>query len=201
MRALVSLLGIVLAAAIILAGPAVWWLDRRPLGSPPLIHFKVMLWSVNWPGESLAAQVADIKVQDARLAAAAVTRNAQIAAASAEANASIVATLTASLVQAKANTRTLTQEIPVYVTAKADAACIVPNGFVELHDAAAGGSPLAGVPSAAGGPVDAPSGIALSRVADTVTVNYGSWWALYDEVKAWRAWYPAQAAIWAQPPR
>ncbi|HEV2679138.1 MAG TPA: hypothetical protein VGV14_01435, partial [Rhodanobacter sp.] len=32
---------------------------------------------------------------------------------------------------------TLTREIPVYVTAQADTRCIVPVGFVRVHDAAA----------------------------------------------------------------
>ncbi len=32
---------------------------------------------------------------------------------------------------------TITREIPIYVTQKADAACAIPTGFVRLHDAAA----------------------------------------------------------------
>ncbi len=64
---------------------------------------------------------------------------------------------------------TITKEVPIYVTAKADAACSVPVGFVRVHDAAALGTDLAG---AAGDP-DAPApGVALSAVADTVAGNY-----------------------------
>ncbi|TWQ43449.1 hypothetical protein, partial [Xanthomonas vasicola] len=36
---------------------------------------------------------------------------------------------------------TITREIPIYVTQKADAACAIPAGFVRLHDAAATGNP------------------------------------------------------------
>ena len=56
MKALLGLAGTLLAALIILSGPAVWWLDRRPLGSPPLLHWHVLFWSANWPGDSLYAQ-------------------------------------------------------------------------------------------------------------------------------------------------
>jgi len=64
---------------------------------------------------------------------------------------------------------TIVKEVPVYVTANADAACTVPAGFVQLHDAAASGNPLPGV---AGDP-DAPApGITLSDVAETTAANY-----------------------------
>ncbi|MCF3469165.1 hypothetical protein [Stenotrophomonas maltophilia] len=64
---------------------------------------------------------------------------------------------------------TIVKEVPIYVTANADAACAVPAGFVQLHDTAASGSAAAGP---AGDP-DAPaSGTPLSAVAETVTGNY-----------------------------
>ncbi|MBN4688707.1 hypothetical protein, partial [Escherichia coli] len=54
---------------------------------------------------------------------------------------------------------TITKEIPVYVTARADARCDVPAGFVRVHDAAAANLPL-GEPA---GDPDAPApGITLS---------------------------------------
>jgi len=64
---------------------------------------------------------------------------------------------------------TITKEIPVYVTAQADARCDVPVGFVRVHDAAAQNVP---VDRPAGDP-DAPAeGLALSTVAATVADNY-----------------------------
>ncbi|RNK82756.1 hypothetical protein C9390_01420, partial [Xanthomonas vasicola pv. vasculorum] len=66
---------------------------------------------------------------------------------------------------------TITREIPIYVTQKADAACTIPAGFVRLHDAAATGNP-AGPPTA---DPDAPApGITLSGIAGTVADNYTS---------------------------
>lgn len=65
---------------------------------------------------------------------------------------------------------TITKEVPRYVTVEADRACVVPVGFVQLHDAAAAGVPPAA--TGAGNP-DAPAaGIALSAVAETVAGNY-----------------------------
>ena len=65
--------------------------------------------------------------------------------------------------------KTITKEIPVYVTAQADAACTIPAGFVRIHDTAAATLPAQ---PAAGDP-DAPApGLTLSAVAETVADNY-----------------------------
>lgn len=64
---------------------------------------------------------------------------------------------------------TIIKEVTRYVPAQADAACLVPLGFVRLHDAAAAGT----VPNPGAGDADAaPSGVALSAVAGTITGNY-----------------------------
>ena len=64
---------------------------------------------------------------------------------------------------------TIIKEVPRYVPVQADAACVVPRGFVRLHDAAAAGT----VPDPDTGDADAaPAGVALSAVASTVAANY-----------------------------
>ena len=63
---------------------------------------------------------------------------------------------------------TIIKEVPVYVPAEADAACVLYRGFVRLHDAAAAGR----IPEPAGSTDAAPAGIALSAVAATVSDNY-----------------------------
>jgi hypothetical protein len=74
---------------------------------------------------------------------------------------------------------TITKEIPVYVTAKADARCDVPAGFVSVHDAAAQNVPL-GEPA---GDPDAPAaGITLSGVARTVAGNYAACHAIREQL-------------------
>lgn len=69
-------------------------------------------------------------------------------------------------------TLTQIQEVPQYVTVQADAHCIVPLGFVWLHNSAASGLPP--VPPASGQSDDTPSGVKLSTVTNTVVKNYGS---------------------------
>ena len=74
---------------------------------------------------------------------------------------------------------TITQEIPVYVTAKADAACTIPAGFVRIHDAAAANA----APEPGAGDPDAPAaGVTLSAVADTVADNYATCHAIREQV-------------------
>ncbi|UVE66947.1 hypothetical protein L2Y90_07495 [Burkholderia pyrrocinia] len=63
---------------------------------------------------------------------------------------------------------TIIREVPVYVGREADRACVVPVGFVRVHDGA-----VANVPVGDPGSADAaPSGVALSAVAATVASNY-----------------------------
>lgn len=64
---------------------------------------------------------------------------------------------------------TIIKEIPRYVPVQADASCVVPHGFVRLHDAAATGT----VPDPGTGDTDAaPSGVALSSIAAAIADNY-----------------------------
>ncbi|MCC4622391.1 hypothetical protein LL965_20885 [Xanthomonas cassavae CFBP 4642] len=80
---------------------------------------------------------------------------------------------------------TITREIPIYVTQKADAACVIPAGFVRLHDAAATGNP-AGPPT---GDPDAPAaGITLSSIAGTVADNYASCHITAAQLSALQDW-------------
>ena len=87
---------------------------------------------------------------------------------------------------------TITKEIPVYVTAQADAACPIPTGFVRVHDAAAQGVPL-GEPA---GDPDAPApGVTLSAVADTVAGNYTACHEAGAQLTALQAWLRGLQAI------
>lgn len=85
---------------------------------------------------------------------------------------------------------TITREVPIYVTQKADAACAIPAGFVRLHDAAATGNP-AGPPT---GDPDAPAaGITLSAVAGTVADNYTSCHATAAQLSTLQDWIDLHA--------
>lgn len=92
-------------------------------------------------------------------------------------------------------TKYLTKEVPIYVTEKDDAGCVVPDGFVSLYNAAAEGSDPE-VPGPPGGPDGPGSGVALSTVAEIDVYNLGVAQYLRTEVLTWREWYAAQAAAY-----
>jgi hypothetical protein len=89
-------------------------------------------------------------------------------------------------------TRILVQEVPVYVSSAADDRCVVPTGFVRIHDAAAAGS---AVSDPAGQPNDTPSGVDLSAVAATVTNNYGAAHENAAQLTALQDWVRGQQAL------
>lgn len=99
-----------------------------------------------------------------------------------------------------AQRRQLLKEVTRYVTPVADSRCIVPRGFVLVHDAAAAGTAgppgAAAVPDGAGGSLDADSGIALSAVGAAVTENYFACHEAIAEVTDWRRWYPEARERW-----
>lgn len=63
---------------------------------------------------------------------------------------------------------TKTQVVTKYITKKSDAACVVPAGFVRIHDSGVAATPIA--PSNEN--LDANSGLKLSEVGEVVRGNY-----------------------------
>lgn len=92
--------------------------------------------------------------------------------------------------------QTIVKRIPVYVDRKADSRCIVPRGFVRVHDAAANGVSV--VPPAPGQSDDAPSGIGLSAVAGTVAENYGTCQSIRQQLIDLQGWIRQQQAVSAE---
>jgi hypothetical protein len=88
-------------------------------------------------------------------------------------------------------TKTIIQKVPVYVTAKADAACPIPNGFVRLHDAAAEDSMQ--FPANASSVDGQSSEVKLSDVASTIAGNYGICHANAEKLTALQDWVKGQA--------
>lgn len=91
---------------------------------------------------------------------------------------------------------TITKEIPKYVTVKADANCTIPVGFVSVWNAAATGGAL---PDAPGQSNDAPSGVALSTVADTTAAGFTMCRATAEQLTQLQVWVKAQAALYGPP--
>lgn len=83
---------------------------------------------------------------------------------------------------------TIIKEVHTYVTPEADAHCIVPRGFVRLHDAAAANQ----IPGPAGTSDAAPSGIALSTTAGTIAINYERCAGNAEQLRGLQEWVRAQ---------
>lgn len=197
------LAAIVSSFALLWVGIAagLWW-DRRPAGVPA-VHFRVLFWPVSLSAPaSLKAQLLAAQAQ--------VARDREVSAAAVKAqsasSARIAAQDQAAQVRIVTQTRTLIREIPTYVAPQADARCVVPLGFVRLHDAAIlppagqgaagldGGPGLTAAPSAAAG-WDADSGLKLSQVAGTVTVNYGTCLGWRQQLLDLQQWEREREAI------
>jgi len=138
-----------------------------------LNHAKADLTSLKAANKAAAAQVAALNVKSAAISE------------------HVASDVSAERTRVRTITKTLIERVPEYVPADADRDCVVPRGWVRLHDAAA-----AGVSAPAGGPEPAASGVALSAVAQTVIANYGIAYDWRAEALGWRDWYKAQAAAW-----
>jgi hypothetical protein len=93
--------------------------------------------------------------------------------------------------QILAHREVVIQRIPRYVTAKADANCVVNSGSISVLNAAVSGSELPPEPS---GPVDTDSGVALSTLTEVAAYNFSVANELRSEVVTWREWYRREAA-------
>ena len=75
---------------------------------------------------------------------------------------------------------------------EADAKCIVPKSFVLLHDSAAKNE----VPDTSKGVDGTPSGVGLSTIGETVTINYNNYHQLSERLKALQDWVAQQEKIY-----
>lgn len=183
-----------IAGAVAFAKLAWSWINT-PLGRgvAALAAVGLALWLVH--GHGVGEGVSREKVAQAKREEVARKAVAKREAKAEQITATVAADLVRETVRVQTVTRTIIEKVPVYVTAQADDRCIVPVGFVQLHDAAAASS----IPAAPGGPVEADSGVPLSAVAGTVASNYGVAREWEAEVRAWRAWYREQAGAWGKP--
>lgn len=159
------IVGVVGALWLGIAGAwGMYELDRRPFGSPPLIHFKVLFWSVNWPGDSLAARSQALVAAEKALAAHVAAVQAQQASVTTQA----AQKERAAQVQIRTLTRYIIKEIPSALPPAVDRAFPLPNGFVRLYNLSIGATSL---PDATTGPDDAASPIPISAAAGVIVPN------------------------------
>lgn len=86
----------------------------------------------------------------------------------------------------------LVQKVPEFISKESDAKCVIPNGFVLLHDSAAKGE----VPDTSRGSNEATSGVALSTVGKTVTENYTTYHQVAEQLRSLQEWVAEQQKIY-----
>lgn len=141
-----------------------------------------------------ASGVREELAKEAKIQAAADAQVQRQAAAQAASANAMRAQLDAALADNSTRTQTLIRKVTVYVTAKADAACVVNTGFVQLWNGGASGK--GSTPDAPRGPVEAASGVALSDVARADAANYGVAYDWRAEALTWRKWGADLLAHW-----
>ena len=91
----------------------------------------------------------------------------------------------------RGKSETITKEVPIYVNQNDDHRCIINNGFIRLHNAAAANE----LPSSTSGANEAPTSVALSTVAKTVAENYGTCHENAAQLEALQEWVRAQEGV------
>lgn len=99
--------------------------------------------------------------------------------------------------------RTITQEVPVYVTRtqfedRVVAGGGLPAGLVWLYNQAASGT---AAPLPSGLNPDSPTGVDVSTLASTTAGNFSLYHACKAEVEGWHTWYDNLAASWPSEPK
>ncbi len=146
-----------------------------------LAGFGLALMASAWFGRhytvlSYEAQIAEQNRQVAELQAANEKKTVQI-----------VTRYVDRIQEVKVAGETIIKEVPIYVTKESDARCVIPAGFVRVHDDAAANR----VSEPTGNAHAAPSGVALSAVAETVAGNYATCHQNAEQLKAIQDWLKA----------
>lgn len=141
-------------------------------------HYTVLQWSN-------ADKANQIKI--AELA----TANAELLAKAEKVSTAVITKYVDRVRTVKQRADVIVKEAPIYVSTNSDANCIIPNGFVSLHNNAASNSEVS-VSSATSSANDSSSAIALSAVASTVAMNYGVCHENAEKLTALQHWVQLQ---------
>ena len=112
--------------------------------------------------------------------------------ASADATTKVVTKYVTRVEIVKENGNAIIKEIPKYINANADGQCVIPNGFVLLHDSASRNE----VPDSSRGVDEGASSVKLSEVATTVSENYTLYHQVSQQLKSLQEWVKDQQSIY-----
>jgi hypothetical protein len=159
------------------------------------------LFGCYWYGGHQEHKIWQIKIKDyeQRLAAAEQDRDQKISQMQADHKLALAELQTALETEKarKQQVQTIIKEVPKYVTAKADAQCVLTAGFVSLLNLPLQSPGVsAGVPAGPARDVDAPAGVAASAVAQIVATNYTECTERGTVIDLWQKWYVKSKAEW-----
>ena len=89
-----------------------------------------------------------------------------------------------------------------YITAAGDAGCVVPAGFVRLHNLAAKGldpptaAEAASVPGSGSETADSPTSTKLSAIGAVIADNYSECQSRLEVIEGWQMWYTRSLGTW-----
>ena len=87
------------------------------------------------------------------------------------------------------------KEVPTYITKTDDSKCVVPNGFVVLHDSASRNE----VPDTTRIVDERASKIKISGIAETVGENYNTYHEVAEQLKSLQKWIRDQQELFNKP--
>lgn len=196
-RIITGVVGVIGALWLGVAGGfLVWQYDRLPAGWPNWrVHLLFFHKSLGLP-PSLGAQLAAETQRYDGAVAASLRRVAAVQVASSAVNAQVDAAQAKARARIVYVTRTLKTEIPVVIPPTVDLRYRLPVGLVRIHDAAAAGLELPGVPSPPSERDDEPSPVAPSDLAGAIVDNYGAYHSCAAQLISWQDWYRGQVKAW-----
>jgi hypothetical protein len=92
----------------------------------------------------------------------------------------------------KETTDAIIKEIPVYITKADDAKCELPNTAIVLHDSSSQNA----IPPSTGNITPGASDVKASELITTVIENYGTYYEVREQLKAWQEWYRIQKKVY-----
>jgi len=112
--------------------------------------------------------------------------------ASAEASTKVITKYITKIEIVKEKGDAILKEVPKFITASDDGQCVIPNGFVLLHDSASRNE----VPNSSRGVDEGASSVKLSGVANTVTENYTLYHQVSQQLNSLQEWVREQQSIY-----
>lgn len=76
------------------------------------------------------------------------------------------------------------EQVPVYITKEDNARCIIPDGFIVMHDSAVQNT----VPETSRNSNEGPSGIELSKATEVIVENYNKYHEVVEQLRALQEW-------------